>query len=219
MNISKPVGPVDGGNLAVSNESSSQSGTMGATRKGTISKTILSLTVALVAILILAACGSSDSTESSSGTAGLKEAPKFVFNLYQGEDVLGGSEFNLADLQGKPLVLNFWAGLCPPCRAEMPDLQEFYDEFSDRVVLFGLDVGPFTGLGSNQSGVELIEDLGITYPAGTTTQESVVRDYKVLGMPSTVFITSDGKIFRNWTGILNRDKLAEITEAMLQLSG
>ena len=219
MRISEPTSAAEGGNLAVSNESSSQSGTTGASQKKTISKTILPLTVALVAILIFAACGSSDSAGSNGDTSSLEEAPNFAFNLYQGEDVLGGSELNLSDLQGKPLVLNFWAGLCPPCRAEMPDLQEFYDEFSDRAILLGLDIGPFTGLGSNQSGLQLIEDLGITYPAGSTTDESVARDYKVLGMPSTVFITSDGKIFRNWTGILNKAKLVEVTEAMIRLSG
>ena len=163
----------------------------------------------LVIVVAIAACG-----RVGSSTAYLDPAPDFQFSVYQGAEVLGGNELRLSDLEGKPLVLNFWAGLCPPCRAEMPDLQEFHNKYGDRITLFGLDVGPFTGLGSNQSGRELLAELGITYPAGFTTDGSVVREYKVLGMPSTIFITADGKIFRSWTGLLNAAKLLEITDQM-----
>ena len=181
------------------------------TKRG-IPRVALFLGAVLFVILVLVACG-------TSLTSDLDPAPDFQFSLYQGEDVLGGTELKLSDLRGKPLVLNFWAGLCPPCRLEMPDLQEFYDEYGDRVNLFGLDVGPFTGLGSNRAGKELLVELGISYPAGTTQDGSVVREYEILGMPTTVFITGDGKIFRRWGGLLNREKLVEITQAMFSLSG
>ena len=183
----------------------------------------LLLGIVSLGLVVFVACGTSQTAGSSSSSGGatsdLKTASDFQFTLYQGDQILGGNELSLADLRGKPLVLNFWAGLCPPCRAEMPDLQEFYEEFSDRVNLFGLDVGPFVGLGSNQAGRALVETLNIGYPAGTTSDASVVKEYKVLNMPSTFFITSDGKIFKKWTGLLNRDKLAEITEDMLAQHG
>ena len=92
-------------------------------------------------------------------------APSFTFTLYQGENKLGARELDLAQLRDKPVVLNFWAGLCPPCRAEMPDLQAFYDQFKDRVTLIGIDLGRFTGLGSEQDARDLLQDLDITYPA------------------------------------------------------
>ena len=164
--------------------------------------------VLLLGILTLGACGPD-----------LEPAPDFRFSLYQGEEVLGAKELSLSDLRGKPLVLNFWAGLCPPCRLEMPDLQKFYNQFGDRINLFGLDVGPFTGLGSNRQGMDLLEEMHIRYPAGFTLDGEVVIEYEILGMPSTFFITSDGKIFRKWTGFLNREKLSEITGKMLGLSG
>ncbi len=63
-------------------------------------------------------------------------APNFSFTLYQGEDKLGAEKLDLAQLHGKPIVLNFWAGLCPPCRAEMPDLQSFYDESKDQYLAY-----------------------------------------------------------------------------------
>ena len=142
-------------------------------------------------------------------------APNFNFTLFQGQEKLGAGQLDLAQLRGKPVVLNFWAGLCPSCRAEMPDLQEFYDEFKDRVTLVGIDLGQFTGLGSKKDATDLLEDLGITYPAGSTDDASVISKYKVFGMPTTIFIDADGEIFKNWSGALNQDVLREQTNAML----
>ena len=144
----------------------------------------------VLGLLLLAACGggsepsdgnptstpvpASDETTQAQPTK--DDSPKgalasnldFPISLYQGDDVMGATDVNFSEFfQGKPVVLNFWAGLCPPCRAEIPDFQRFHENFSDRVTLFGLDVGPFTGLGSNQNGKELIEELGVTYPVGS----------------------------------------------------
>ncbi len=142
-------------------------------------------------------------------------ADNFTFIMYQGEDKVGGSELDLAKLRGKPVVLNFWAGLCPPCRAEMPDLQIFYDQFKDRVTLVGIDLGRFTGLGSQKDAKELLQELGVTYPAAYTNDSGVVKDFKILGMPTTFFIRADGTVFKKWSGALNEDVLAKQTNAML----
>ena len=140
----------------------------------------------------------------------------FPVALYQGQDLLGSSEIILSSLLGdKPIVLNFWAGLCPPCRAEMPDLQAFNDKFEDRALLLGIDLGQFTGLGNTDEAKELLAELEITYPAGFTEDASVVRDYQVLGMPTTIFIDANGEIFNKWTGALNGAVLEEKTLEML----
>ena len=168
----------------------------------------------VVGALALAACGSAFGSSSR-----LEPAPDFHISLYQGEERLGATELKLSDFRGRPLVLNFWAGLCGPCRAEMPDFQEFYEEFHGTVTLLGLDVGPFfKALGSRDDGRDLFERLEVMYPTGTTFDQNVVREYEVLSMPSTFFITSDGKIFRKWSGLLNKAKLTEITNAMLAAS-
>ncbi len=173
----------------------------------------------VVAVILSAVFGGSDTT-SSGGTAGSEDlAPNFSFTLYQGEDKLGAEKLDFAQLHGKPIVLNFWAGLCPPCRAEMPDLQRFYDESKDQVTLIGIDIGPFMGLGSHRDARNLLRELDITYPAGFTNDGSVVRKYEVLGMPTTVFIDSQGEIFERWTGALNRDILTSITDALLKQEG
>jgi thiol-disulfide isomerase/thioredoxin len=98
----------------------------------------------------------------------------------------------------------------------MPDFQEFYEEHRDEVTLVGIDVGQFTGLGDQNAAKALLKELGVTYPAGFTDDGGVMRDYKVLAMPTTVFIRSNGELFRTWGGVLNSQKLTEVTNDMLE---
>lgn len=142
-------------------------------------------------------------------------APDFEFKLFQGEESLGASEMNLSDVSGQPIVLNFWARFCGPCWSEMPELQEFYEENSDRLRLLGIDVGQFTGLGSPKDAGKLLDALGVTYPAGYTDDASVVSKYRIRAMPTTVFIDSDGVVFHSWTGAIDRQQLDAIVESML----
>ena len=158
-------------------------------------------------------------TSSSSGSH--VDLPlDFQLAVYQGADVLGGEAVDFSGVvgQGKPVVLNFWAGLCPPCRLEMPDLQEVHEEFGDQVTLVGVDVGTFTGLGDEQEGRNLLQEEGVTYPAGTTANAEVMRAYQVIGMPTTVFISPDGEIVERWTGLLTKDKMVELVEELLEAS-
>ncbi|HEX9675344.1 MAG TPA: TlpA disulfide reductase family protein [Anaerolineales bacterium] len=148
-------------------------------------------------------------------------SPDFSLTLYQGAQELGAEEIEFSSIfsQGKPVVLNFWAGLCPPCRAEMPGFQRVYEELGDRFLLLGLDVGPFTGLGSRADGQALLRELGITYPAGTTFQEGVMVDYKVRGMPTTVFLTANGQVLDTHVGLLDEKTFRSKVENLLQEAG
>ena len=145
-----------------------------------------------------------------------EQAPDFQFTLFQGQDVLGAPSLRLSELKGRPLVLNFWARLCQPCWSEMPELQDFYDEYAGRVHLLGVDIGQFTGLGSPKDASRLLDALGITYPAGSTDDGSVVRKYGVRAMPTTVFITAEGEVFRRWTGSINREQLEAMVAELLE---
>ena len=142
-------------------------------------------------------------------------APNFSFNLYQGEDILGSETKQLSQLRGTPVVLNFWARLCPPCWTEMPELQEFSKEFQDQIVLLGIDIGQFTGFGPPRDASKLLDSMGITYPVGFTDDGDVVEKYKVLAMPTTVFIDGQGRIFQKWTGALDRGTVTRLAKAML----
>jgi thiol-disulfide isomerase/thioredoxin len=183
----------------------------------------LAIIMTVFAIMLVACGGGSDSTGnkvpsiSSGSTVQMDKelAPNFTFTLFQGEDKLGAGQLDLAAMRGKPLVLNFWAGLCPPCRAELPDLQEYYNEFNDRATLVGIDLGQFTGLGSLQDAKDLLQELNITYPVGSTDDINVIKTYKILGMPTTVFIDAKGELFKIWGGALNLKVLRDQTLQML----
>ena len=177
---------------------------------------ILVFITTLITAFILACTTAStplDSPQPISSEEAL--APNFSFNLYQGEDILGSETKQLSQLRGTPVVLNFWARLCPPCWAEMPELQEFSEEFQGRIILIGIDIGQFTGLGSPRDASKLLDSMGITYPAGFTDEEDIVEQYEVLAMPSTVFIDGRGKIFQKWTGALDRPTVTLLANAML----
>ncbi len=181
--------------------------------------------VVVAAILIIFAVsqpGSGGDNSLSLGSSADRRiaAPDFQLTVYQGADVLGGEELRFSDVfrHGKPVVLNFWAGLCPPCRAEMPGFQEIYDESKDQFILLGLDIGPFIGLGSREDGRNLLRELNITYPTATTFEASVVTQYQIRGMPTTVFLTSNGEIFDTYTGLLDERAFQNKLQSLLQAS-
>ena len=195
-------------------------------RRGLIwySKLGRALLLGFVLAVVAASCGGGSGGASAVGDLGDSQsndvtskdlAFDFSFTLYQGEGELGAATLNLSDLQGKPTVLNFWAGLCPACVAEMPDLQLFYDDFGGQVNLIGVDVGQFTGLGNQRDARDLLSRLEVTYPTGYNDEANIVRQYKVLSMPTTVFISSRGEVFKTWSGLLNQAVLAEVTTEML----
>lgn len=178
--------------------------------------------------MLLAACGAGSPDRSPTTTANDSDAapvpgeraPDFELTLYQGQEELGSETILLSEVldRGEPVVLNFWAGLCPPCRLEMPDLQSSYDNRADQLILIGVDIGPFTNLGSREEGRALLQDLGVSYPAGTTFNESILQEYSVLGMPSTYFITPEGEIVESWSGLLNEEKMTELMDELLAAS-
>src|SRR5256885_3243174 len=85
--------------------------------------------VAVILAAFLAACSRGPNIGESPTPTGSKD---FSIVVYQGQDVLGGQETHFSDVfhQNKPVVLNFWAGQCPPCRAEMSELQAVADDYA-----------------------------------------------------------------------------------------
>ena len=171
-------------------------------------------------VLLMAACnrGADDTGEGAAAAAAdLPRVGDFEIVAYQTGAGLTAERMQFSAVldAGKPVVLNFWAGLCPPCRAEMPEFQEVYDEYQDRILMLGIDLGPFTGLGNSDQGRALLDELGVSYPAGTTEDADVVARFQVLGMPTTLFVTADGGVVAKWTGILTKEKLIEHVEELL----
>jgi len=140
--------------------------------------------------------------------------------VYQGEAMLGGEQVMFSDIlaQGKPVVLQFWAGLCPFCRKEMPEIQAAYERYKDTVLVVGLDIGAFTGLGNEEDARALLKELAITFPAGTTPDITAMQAYKVTGVPTTLFFKPNGELVEQWRGVLTEKQLTDYIEALLEAS-
>ena len=153
-----------------------------------------------------------------SGAGG--SATDFALVAYQEQGILSSREANFAQFfsHGKPVVLNFWAGACPPCRAEMPGFQRVYDDLGDEFTMIGVDIGPFVGLGSHDDARRLLKEFNIRYPTAYAEDASPVRDYGVGSMPTTVFITPDGQIFDKRIGFLSEDRLRSKLQDLLAWS-
>ena len=194
-------------------------------RDAAVGRTHWKLAVALLSVLLIGvaiSCGSGDiepSADVHCSPEGFETAADGVYDFlicfYQGQDVVGAERTLLSELRGEPVVLNFWAGLCPPCRAEMPEFQHFADEYAGKALVVGVDLGQFFSLGSQDDALQLLNELEVSYPTGYTEDASVVRELGVLALPATFFINADGSLHRKWQGVLTTDKLGEITDEML----
>ena len=149
----------------------------------------------------LPACASLSSSSAA--------APDFKIEPIQGQAIMGGevTQFSQVLSNGKPIVLNFFASNCPPCRAELPSFQRVADDYQGKVVFLSVDVGTYTGLGTREQARQLLHDLGIRYPAAFALDSSPVRLYGIQSMPTTVFLTPKREIFQKFSGMLVKDQM------------
>lgn len=124
---------------------------------------------------------------------------------------LAGETIRLSDYQGRPVIVNFWATWCPPCRAEFPDFQKISVEQGDKVVIIGVN---HTAGDSPQLVPGFVEEFGITFPIVLDESGDTVKTYRVVGLPTTIFIDRNGIINEVFTGPINKayieGKLAEL---------
>ena len=87
--------------------------------------------------------------------------PDFPIAVYQGLEHRGSGYLQFEDvLKEKPIVMNFWASNCPPCRSEMPHFQKVWEEYHEDVLIIGLDVGRFTpGFGDQEESKKELQEL------------------------------------------------------------
>lgn len=109
---------------------------------------------------------------------------------------LDGSELRLSDLRGRPVVLNFWATWCAPCRKEIPQFVDAYDRFREQgMVVVGVNM---------QEGKSIVrpyaEDFGMDFPIAIDVDGEVGDAYRLLGLPVTYFIDREGIVRSVFTG-------------------
>jgi cytochrome c biogenesis protein CcmG, thiol:disulfide interchange protein DsbE len=125
-------------------------------------------------------------------------------------ELLGGGQGSLADHVGEPMVVNFFASWCPPCVAEMPDLERVHLAVQDEVRFVGLNTQD-----SPTAATELVELTGVSYDIGLDPDGELFREFEVIAMPSTFFIDADGAIVHRHAGLLTEAQLRELVDQHL----
>jgi peroxiredoxin len=130
-------------------------------------------------------------------TAGFKVAPEEGslapdFRL----ENLDGSEVRLSDYRGQPIVLNFWATWCAPCRKEIPQFVDAYKRFrGDGLMVIGVNLQEGKSIARGY-----VEDYGMQFPVAIDIDGEVGDAYRLLGLPVTYFIDRDGVVRGVFTG-------------------
>ena len=125
-----------------------------------------------------------------------------------------GVTHTLSDYKGKIVFLNFWATWCPPCRAEMPHIQELYEELQengdpDTVIL----AVAFPGISdeTDEAGITaFMEDNGYTYPTLMDSEGELIYPYYISAFPTTYMIDRDGNIYGYLTGSMTKETMKDI---------
>ncbi len=137
-----------------------------------------------------------ESNNEANGDA-LQPAPDFVLQT------LGGTEIRLSDYRGQVVMLNFWASWCPPCKAEMADINTYYETHRDEgFAVIGINIK------ERADAVErFVESQHLSFPVVLDSDGSVADTYGVVGLPTSFFVSREGKIVGYWSGELTSEML------------
>lgn len=148
--------------------------------------------------------------EAPTGASGYarvnRPASDFTLPLFSGDSI------KLSSLAGQPVVINFWASWCPPCREEAAILEKAWRSYKDKGVMFvGVDIQD-----RESEARAYIKEFDITYPNGPDLSGKLTIDYGVSGIPVTFFVNRQGKIVSRWVGAINEPLLISRIEEIMR---
>jgi thiol-disulfide isomerase/thioredoxin len=125
---------------------------------------------------------------------------------------VNGVDVNLDSFKGKVILVNFWATWCGPCKVEIPDLIELQGEFSDQLVIVGIDV-----LDEWSRVKPFADNLKVNYPLLDANNRKDVEDAfgPMWGLPTSVIIGRDGKVAKRHSGIATKEQFKQYVESLL----
>lgn len=157
---------------------------------------IFILIIALVSMLVMVSCAAKNNDNSNSSAN--NKSSVTTYDLEEGMNMPNivvrtnkGNEFDLSK-EEKPVLINFWATWCPPCRAEMPGLQKLYDKYSDKIDFIMVNVGE-----SEEEVTKFINENEYTFPIGFDSEGKYATAFKITGIPTT-FILDKNKTIKNY---------------------
>lgn len=132
-----------------------------------------------------------------------KEAfPAPDFTVYDAQ----GKEIKLSDFLGKPVVVNFWASWCPPCKEEMPHFNKVYKEVQDDVVFMMIDLVDGQRE-TKESGQQYVEKQAYDFPVYFDIEQEAAYAYEISSIPTTLFIDAEGNIITGYRGAIDEKTL------------
>ena len=132
-------------------------------------------------------------------------APSFEAELLLDE----GEERSLEDLRGKPVLVNFWASWCVPCKDEAPMLSEANARYGDRVTFVGVDIRD-----ARSSALEFVERYDLDYLHVRDEDLAIYDDFGLTGQPETFFLDEKGVILEHVPGPLAREQLFQLLDSL-----
>ncbi len=132
-------------------------------------------------------------------------APSFRSELLSGE-----GQLSLEELRGKPILLNFWASWCDPCKEEAPMLREAHQRYGDEVVFVGVDIRD-----ARSDAVRFAEKHQLDYVHVRDEDGTISDSFGLTGQPETFFIDEEGEILEHVPGPLFRDSLFQLLDALV----
>ena len=148
-----------------------------------------------------AAAGQGDSVIEFKPGMPIKEgvqAPDFTGEL------IDGTSITLSELQGKPVIINFWATWCGPCVKEMPAFERLKDDFGDKIGIIAVNCGDDAGTVK-----DFVEENGYTFPVVLDEEYSISMLYPTNSIPYTVVVDAEGRVTHISTGALDADTMYE----------
>jgi thiol-disulfide isomerase/thioredoxin len=172
--------------------------------------------VTILAAALIAGCDSSAKGDpTSSATGGLAAAQASAKPLDFTVTDLAGKTVRLKDWRGHPVIVDFWATWCPPCRKEIPELNEIYQRYRpEGLIVLGVSMDEVQGEGRKVV-PPFVEEFKVAYPIAIG-DEALVDKLELSSLPTAMFFTRDGRLFSRIEGAGPKGELAKTAAELVK---